>query len=50
MWNALVDKAVRKTFGDSVSSLFLGLPECIMGVEVELQLFKAAVASAAACV
>jgi len=43
-----VNKNVRKTFADNVSSLFRELPECTEDAEVEWLLFKAAVASSAA--
>jgi len=45
-----MDKVVRKTFADSVSSLFRKLPESTVNAEVEWLLFKAAVASSAALV
>jgi len=37
-WEALVDKYVRKTFADSISSLFRELSECTVDSEVERQL------------
>ena len=46
-WKALADKDVRKTFADSVSSLFRELLECTADAEVEWRLFKAATASPA---
>jgi len=44
---ALGEKDARKTFADSVSSLFRQLSECTANVEDEWKLFKAAVASTA---
>jgi len=43
-----VDKDLRKTFADSVSSLFREIPECTADAEVAWQQFKAAVVSSAA--
>jgi len=45
MWEAL-EKHIRKTFEDSVSSLCRELPVCMANAEVERQLFKAVVAVA----
>jgi len=47
-WEALVEKDVRKTFADSLLSLFRDLPECKAKVDEEWKLSKAVIASYAA--
>jgi len=47
---ALMNKSVRKTFADSVTSMLLELLECTVDAMPEWRLLRSAVGTSAACV